>query len=331
MIDVVAERRLKKVANTHGGEYAGPCPQCGGEDRFRVWPDHPDSDTGRYWCRQCDWSGDGIQYLRDVHGLSFPEACEELGATHKLDKPTKGRPRRRRQRKKTPPKPRKVHRPPDGQWQERAVGLAIACYDRLYTDEGAKALAYLRSRGLSDAIIYRACLGYHPADTYETPEQWGLQRDTDVWLPRGITIPWQVAEPSDYLLWRLKVRRATEDPKYMQVPGGSRGLYMAQTIRPGRVLVLCEGELDALSVLQGARVPAVATGSATGAQLTQWRARMAMASRVLVAFDADETGDDKASWWTEHLPHAVRLRPTRHDVNEMLAAGDDVAAWVQNA
>jgi hypothetical protein len=55
---------------------------------------------------------------------------------------------------------------------------------------------------------------------------------------------------------------------------------------------------------------------------------MAMASRVLVAFDADETGDEKASWWTEHLPHAVRLRPTRHDVNEMLTAGDDLTAWI---
>lgn len=31
--------RLKRVAGTHGGEYAGPCPFCGeGEDRLRVWP-----------------------------------------------------------------------------------------------------------------------------------------------------------------------------------------------------------------------------------------------------------------------------------------------------
>ncbi|MBV9711108.1 MAG: hypothetical protein JO011_09365, partial [Ktedonobacteraceae bacterium] len=30
---------LRRVASTHGGEYAGPCPFCGGTDRFRVWPD----------------------------------------------------------------------------------------------------------------------------------------------------------------------------------------------------------------------------------------------------------------------------------------------------
>jgi hypothetical protein len=319
---------MKRVGSTNGGEYAGPCPQCGGTDRFRVWPDHPDSDTGRFWCRQCEWSGDGIQYERDINGLSFPEACEELGATHKLDKPTKRRPRRRGQRETPPPKPRKVHTPPGDVWQERAVELAIECYDRLYTSEGGKALAYLRSRGLSDSIIYWACLGYHPADTYEPPGLWGLERDNDVWLPRGITIPWQVSDPNDWLLWKLKVRRAQDDPKYMQLPGGGRGLYLDQTIRPGRVLVLCEGELDALSVLQGARVPAVATGGATGGQLTPWRARIALASRVLVAFDADDAGDEKASWWLEHIPHAVRLRPTRHDVNEMLTRGDDLAAWI---
>ena len=36
---------LKKVASTKGGEYAGPCPFCGGRDRFRVWPnaDQPGS------------------------------------------------------------------------------------------------------------------------------------------------------------------------------------------------------------------------------------------------------------------------------------------------
>ena len=33
---------LKHVSND---EHAGPCPWCGGDDRFRVW------ETGNYWCR----------------------------------------------------------------------------------------------------------------------------------------------------------------------------------------------------------------------------------------------------------------------------------------
>lgn len=65
---------LRRVASTSGGEYAGPCPWCGGRDRFRAWP-----ESGRWWCRQCGRRGDSIQYLRDCHGLTFTEAKRALG------------------------------------------------------------------------------------------------------------------------------------------------------------------------------------------------------------------------------------------------------------
>lgn len=66
--------QLKRVSFTGGGECCGPCPNCGGRDRFRVWP-----ERGRYWCRQCRRKGDAIQYLRDFRGLSFIEAKQALG------------------------------------------------------------------------------------------------------------------------------------------------------------------------------------------------------------------------------------------------------------
>jgi putative DNA primase/helicase len=59
--------------HTKGGEFAGPCPWCGGEDRFVVWPNHP-SGKPEFMCRQCGKSGDAIQYLRDRHDMSFHEA-----------------------------------------------------------------------------------------------------------------------------------------------------------------------------------------------------------------------------------------------------------------
>jgi hypothetical protein len=57
---------LKRVSSSGGGEYAGPCPFCGGTDRFRCWP-----VKGRAWCRQCGWKGDAIQLLRDAMGSVF--------------------------------------------------------------------------------------------------------------------------------------------------------------------------------------------------------------------------------------------------------------------
>jgi len=62
-------------------EYACPCPFCGGEDRFIVWP--VQGVGGRYWCRQCKRQGDLIQYLHDKRGLSYQEAAEMAGKTGK--------------------------------------------------------------------------------------------------------------------------------------------------------------------------------------------------------------------------------------------------------
>jgi phage/plasmid primase-like uncharacterized protein len=56
-----------------GKEHHGPCWQCGGEDRFIVFP------NGYSWWRQCGWKGDAIQLLRDRDGLSFSEAKRALG------------------------------------------------------------------------------------------------------------------------------------------------------------------------------------------------------------------------------------------------------------
>ena len=35
-----------------GDEWSGPCPQCGGVDRFNVW-----ADKQNFWCRQCGYAG----------------------------------------------------------------------------------------------------------------------------------------------------------------------------------------------------------------------------------------------------------------------------------
>ena len=55
--------QLKRVGRT---EWAGPCPWCGGTDRFHVW------DRGNYWCRpgpgHCGKSG----WLDEMDGTNPP-------------------------------------------------------------------------------------------------------------------------------------------------------------------------------------------------------------------------------------------------------------------
>ena len=70
--DVVARfgLRLKR----QGRELVGPCPVCGGNDRFAVHP-----TKGVWNCRHCVRGGDAIALLRHVEGCSFREAVAALG------------------------------------------------------------------------------------------------------------------------------------------------------------------------------------------------------------------------------------------------------------
>ena len=329
-MSIMIDQSMKRVATTSGGEWAGPCPECGGEDRFRVWPEHPESDTGRFWCRQCDWSGDGINYLQELRGLSFREACEELRVTYKLEAP-KGRAQRRQRRSSHRPKAssRRRDNPASAAWQERARELVYEAHERLFSAEGQRARDYLDERGLSELVLREAGIGYLPEDSYEDPKRWSLQRKKDVWLPRGILLPYWT-DPDRIV--KLKIRRQKGKPRYIQVPGGdTKALYLQSKVRAGEPLVLCEGEIDALSVWEATEgaYAAVATGGTSGARLVQWQARIAMASIVLVAFDADEAGDEKARWWMDRLSNAKRARPLQQDVNEMLVKRDNVLEWIE--
>jgi putative DNA primase/helicase len=52
----------------------GPCPSCGGKDRFRF--DDKDG-SGSYFCNQCG-AGNGIILLCKKHGWNFATACREI-------------------------------------------------------------------------------------------------------------------------------------------------------------------------------------------------------------------------------------------------------------
>jgi len=67
LVDAHVDQRPKKVASTRGGEWASPCPCCGGTDRFRIWPSPPDGAPGA-WCRRCEASGDTLTWAVRLSG-----------------------------------------------------------------------------------------------------------------------------------------------------------------------------------------------------------------------------------------------------------------------
>ena len=95
--------------------------------------------------------------------------------------------------------------------------------------------------------------------------------------------------------------------------------------------MLVEGEFDALTIRQEASdlVVAVASGSTMGARRIKWLARLALAPLVLVAFDADDAGEQASNYWLDVLENARRWRPYWDDASGLAHDGADVRAWIQ--
>lgn len=338
LIESHAPVRFTRVANTGGGEFAGSCPFCGdhqsagtrlksgtGIDRFRVWPYH--SERPHYWCRDCNRSGDTIQFLIDYEHLTFKQALVELEleAEGFIE-----------------PKFRFYDDPPCKEWQAAAGDFIQRAERYLWHPkslESVKALEYLRGRGFTDETIKGARLGYCPLTKegkwFTAPlEAWGLTQEQTgkdvVRIADGIVIPWIAGDD----IWKICIKRPwVEDPKtelvYGQVVGSGEGLYGAAPLQ-GKPVMLVEGEFDALSVYQETDlVTCVATGSASRGRTQRWISLLSQASLVLQSFDNDAAGDEGAKYWLEILNNAIRWKPWRKDPNEMLQRGQPIASWVE--
>ena len=284
------------------------------------------TERGRYHCFGCGADGDAIDYVRRRQNCGYSEALAALGLA---DDGAERAPVIRRE-----PEPERLTAP-CGAWQDRGIAFVMTCQAALWAPDGARALAWLRDRrGLSDDVIGLSMLGYNAQDRRDDRAVWGLApalgddgKPKQVWLPRGVVIPWEF----DGSLWRVNVRRPVGDPKYIGPAGWSNGLYGADALRCDRSVLLVEGELDALTVRQhaGDLVTPVATGSTGGARRVMWLSRLAACARVLVAFDSDPAGDEAAQYWLDALPNAARWRaPWGKDANELATAGGDVRAWI---
>ena len=312
---------LKKQASTNGGEYAGPCPWCGGEDRFRVWP-----KANRYWCRGCDKTGDAIQYLRDFRGLSYQEACSLVGRESGP---------RKEQSRPAAWEPKDASTPCE-LWQSKAKSFLDGAIDCLWSKQGEPIRQWLHDKkGLSDATIKEACLGYSPTDLYASGAIWGLpdgisgDESRKVWLPSGIVIPLIVNGAVN----RLRIRRDNpgNGARYVIVSGSSSA---PMTLGHDRgAVVIVESELDGLLLSQeaGDLCAVMALGSATSKTNKESHELLRAMPVILISLDTDEAGA-KAAWkfWPDTYGKAARRWPCikGKDPSEAKLNGLDLRNWI---
>lgn len=326
------DTQLRKVAGTGGGEWAGPCPFCGGRDRFRVQP-----ALGYWWCRQCggDRWHDAIDYVVRREDVGFVEACQRLGASaSELD--GDGGQRQRAERVAGTLSLRRASElrlaedlGPTPAWQAAAWGFLARCQAVLWSPTGERARSYLHARGLRDETLRRWNIGFQPApDLFVTAERWGL--DGRLLLPRGIVIPWLAGGR----LWHLKVRTSGQDRRgrYQAVRGGHPWLFGADTLGPDKAGALFEGEFDSLLAAQevGDLVATASLGSCR--KLPSARALEALSEPQLLlgVYDADAQGQAGLACLRRLLPALIPAPPPLgKDVSEFRQLGGDVRQWLK--
>jgi DNA primase len=317
----------KHVGSTGGGEYAGPCPWCGGQDRFRVWP--AQGEAGKFWCRQCGRSGDAIEYLRERRGLTYREACELLGREPRLSLLSGGKPAG-----KPAWEPRACPSPGD-LWADKARRLAKEAIHHLWAPTGEGTLRFLMDKkGLTLDTIKRFYLGWLPKDKWDTAPAWGLAETLKdngtpqkLWFPKGLTIP--LLQGGQVV--RVRIRRPEGEPRYYLLRGSNTAAMVIGG--GGPVAILVESELDAMLIHQeaGELVNVIALGNAQARPDQAAADLLRGCELILVALDADHAGVKEAwGWWLDHFLQAHRWPPIQgKDPGEMFMAGVSLKAWVQ--
>jgi hypothetical protein len=222
----------KKKSTTKGGEWAGPCPICGGGDRFLIWPNQKGGE-GSYWCRRCGKGGDLVQFLVDGCNYSYTEAFKAAGREKQPGYHRKyGRPLYRDTKKKSDEFKPREYESPCHRWAKKAEAFVEESHKALLTNSDE--LEYLESRGIDEMAVKNFKLGWFPGENdnpcmFRPRTPWGLPevksektgKPKMLWVPRGLVIPCF----KNGKIYRIRIRRpdadikSPQDIRYYVLPG----------------------------------------------------------------------------------------------------------------
>jgi hypothetical protein len=362
----IAQRHVT-LRKASGSRYAGPCPKCGGSDstdRFSVY-----ADKANFHCFSCGFNGDAITLLREMDGLSCPDAHAALGkdcdSTNcgAKDKCRFGdrqpNPVRRDPLLATPVLPKEptdhwspaAATSPAEQWTEKAEKLVAWAHANLL--EHPEQLQTLAARGIPREAVLEYRLGWNPGEKgqnaiYRERAAWGLPpkivdgKAKKLWIPRGLVIP----SYRDGHLQKIRIRRPEEDRdkitiSYCALEGGGDDVPVFGANE--RALVVVEADLCGIAVAWACRgiAGAIPLASCSVKPKTNAAAALQKALCILVATDYDpgtdkqgkhkNPGGNAAAWWPKHYPRAERWPvPLGKDPGDYLKDhGGDLRAWVQ--
>lgn len=310
-------------------EFSGPCPKCGeGVDRF-----HVRSDKG-FFCRRCHsveehgW-GDAIEFVRWLYGLSFTEAIERLTGERLAEL----------RAKVSAPSSPAVKAPERQQFDAEKGESTLATAQRLLLSEraGGPGRSYLTRRGLTSPELWRVYeLGFLPLAPL--PGTKGEQKAPAVVIPwrsfsgRLVGLRYRFLEVHSYKDTEGKDRETKASSAWLSDVSstlfGFAGVCTLESLQAARALILCEGEINAMSI---------AAVSTTGGGWLKFDALSfgSESSRITAEALALARQYRRIFVWADRSEHALRQRkqaeaevqafalvsPQGRDANDLLQNG----------
>jgi hypothetical protein len=148
-----------------GVERVGPCPQCGGDDRFGINP-----RKGVFGCRKCGAKGDVIGLVMHVRQVGFPEALNWLcGPRQEISA------EERAQRERAAEANRQAREADAERYRKAAIADARRIWTQGQAAEDTPVREYLTRRGIARGLYptLPPALRFHPALPYMTGDGGG--------------------------------------------------------------------------------------------------------------------------------------------------------------
>lgn len=227
-------RELGAKLRRSGSEWIGPCPCCGGEDRFGV-----NQTKGLFICRGMA-GGDVIAMVEHVQGFRFREAVEFLTG-NQLERLHQRRPLSAQ---------RALQVRAEREREQSGTDIAKSLWDASGPIGGTLAERYLRFRGIDFEVKNFHALRFHRMLSHRDPEtgersQWPA-------LICAVTD----AEQNFKAIWRIylsttlnpatKGKAPVKTPRMGLGPAAGGAVWLGT---PGKIIKRCEGVETGLGVL----------------------------------------------------------------------------------
>jgi len=304
--------RFTELRSASGdNELCGPCPKCGGNDRF-----HCEADW--FFCRQCHPKrGDAIAFVMWIDGVDFKSAVALLtNAPMPTTSPTK-----------------RTRAAKANEWNEPAQRAKVLSNHSALVDgkvsQAHACIAYLESRGINKTAINVFKLGVrsiHPPAAFDygkNEESYPMQRALVLpWFNHDgalMCIKYRFLESHTYTDLHGKERTENKTGRGSPI-GQAFGWQALQGPDACPVLIITEGEMNALSIWQasGGVADVLSTGSESTTAILpssvieiakQYRHKIVWADKGSIA-DAAALSIDAASMRS----------PNGQDANDLLQA-----------